>query len=316
MIPACREWGHRVQNTYLKGLAITCAGVLILTPDALLIKLTGAMGPLEGAFLRSFFMALSWAVMLRIMRGGVVRPLLSMSKVGVIAAVLLTIDRYAFVAAVQTTTVANTLIFFAAVPAFTAVVAFFLLKERCGIVNGIAIAASLAGVAIICGSDLERDTLVGNGLAVVSALFYTFYIVCLRFAKRDEVLESLCLSGILGAVSALPFTDVSGLTPGSLAIVALQGLVLLPAGFALYFSGTRYLPAAEVALIGLLETVLAPVWAWAVIAETPTPRAMLGGAVVVFAILGQALYGLHLQRRSARPQHRAPAVPAASASGE
>lgn len=287
-----------MRDDYLKGLAITCAGILVLTPDALLIKLTGAMGPLDGAFLRAAFMAVSWAVMIRLRRGALLRPLLSISRVGLLAAVLLAIDRFAFVAAVQTTTIANVLIIFAAVPAFAAVIAFFVLKERTSLANGIAIAASLLGVAIICGAELAPDMMLGNGLAVVSAMFYTLYLICLRFAETDEVLESLCLSGLIGAAVALPFTDVTALSPSSMGVIALQGLVLLPVGFALYFSGTRYLPAAEVALIGLLETVLAPVWGWAVIGEVPSSHALLGGGIVVLAVLGQALHGLYMRRRT------------------
>jgi drug/metabolite transporter (DMT)-like permease len=306
-----------VENGYLRGLLITAAGILILTPDGLLIKLTGAMGPIEGAFLRSVFMAISWAVMLKVSRGSLIASLRSISKVGLMAAVLLTIDRYFFVAAVQTTTVANTLLIFAAVPAFTAILSYFVLKERCGVGSSIAIAASLAGVVIICGGELDPSRITGNIYALGSALFYTVYLVCLRFTKKDEVLESLCLSGVFGAITALPFINVAAVPDGGLGIIALQGLVLLPAGFALYFSGTRYLPAAEVALIGLLETVLAPVWAWAFIGEMPSGHALIGGGIVLLAILGQALFGLYQQRSSeAQPLQPALELPVAVPSGE
>lgn len=285
-----------MRDSYLRGLLITTAGVLVLVPDALLIKMTGAMGPMESAFLRSVFMAMSWALMVRIKTGSFWFSLRSISRIGLLAGLLQGIDRLAFVTAVQTTTVANTLTIFAAVPAFAAVFAWFVLGERCGLVKSLAIAASLAGVIIICGSDLSATGLFGNSMAVISAVLYGVYIVCLRFSTKDEVLESLFLSAVFSAVMAFPFVDFSaGVAPMDLAIIAFQGLVLLPIGFGLYFLGTNYLPAAEVALIGLLETVLAPLLAWAVLAEVPSQHALLGGAIVVLAVFGQAIHGL-LQR--------------------
>jgi drug/metabolite transporter (DMT)-like permease len=292
-----------MRDTYLKGLLITLAGTLVLCPDALLIKMTGSMGPMESAFLRSVFMAVSWGIMVRVKTGGLWPSLRSLSPIGLLAALLQGIDRLAFVTAVQTTTVANTLTIFAAVPAFAAIFAYLALGERCGAVKSIAIAASLAGVIIICGSEFSATALFGNAMAVISAVLYAVYIVCLRFSTRDEVLESLFLSAVFSAVMALPFTDLTAINAEGLGIVAFQGLILLPIGFGLFFTGTRYLPAAEVALIGLLETVLGPLLAWAVIAEVPSQHALLGGAIVVLAVFGQALHGL-LQRRAqvASPQ--------------
>lgn len=281
-----------MRDSYLKGLLITTAGVLVLCPDALLIKLTGAMGPMESAFLRSVFMALSWGLMVRVKTGRVWFSVRSMTRIGLLAALLQGIDRLAFVTAVQTTTVANTLAIFAAVPAFAALFAYLSLGERCGAVKSAAIAASLAGVIIICGSEFSAAALFGNGMAVISAVLYAVYIVCLRFSTRDEVLESLFLSAILSAIMTAPFVSFDAIPLQDFAIIAFQGLVLLPVGFGLYFTGTNYLPAAEVALIGLLETVLGPVIAWAVIGEMPTQHAMVGGAIVVFAVFGQAIHGL------------------------
>ena len=289
-----------MRDSYLKGLLITATGVLVLCPDALLIKMTGAMGPMENVFLRSVFMAISWGVMVRVKNGNFMPSLTSLTRVGVLAALIQGIDRLAFVTAVQTTTVANTMAIFAAVPAFAAVFGYLVLGERCGLVKSAAIAASLVGVVIICGSELSATSLFGNGMAVIAAALFGIYIVFLRFSTRDEVLESLFLSAVFSAVMALPFVDLATIPTEGLGIIAVQGLLLLPLGFGLYFTGTNYLPAAEVALIGLLETVLSPTLAWAVIGEMPSQHALLGGAIVVLAVFGQAIHGL-LKRPAPSP---------------
>ena len=289
-----------MKNDYLKGLAITFAGVIILSPDALLIKLTGEMGAFENTLVRSVFMALSWAVMVRLWRGNLFKSLLALSRIGLLAAVLLAVDRLLFIEAVRTTSVTNMLAIFAAVPAFAALIAYVAFREKCGLAKCLAIAASVVGVMIIFMGDLANGSLYGNTMAVLAALFYALYIVCMRFSKRDEVLESLCISGVIAVAASLPFADLGTISIEHVTLIAFQGALLLPVGFALYFSGTRYLPAAEVALIGLLETVLGPVWAWLVIGEMPTGHALLGGAIVCLAIAGQALHGLITQRNAGK----------------
>lgn len=289
-----------MKNEYLKGRFITFAGVVILSPDALLIKLTGELGAFENTLVRSIFMALSWAIMVRMWRGNLFKSLLSLSRIGLLAAVLLAVDRLLFIEAVRTTSVTNMLAIFAAVPAFAALIAFLAFREKCGWVKCLAIAASVVGVAIIFAGDLEAGSLYGNTMAVLAALFFALYIVTLRFSKREEVLESLCISGVIAAVASLPFADIGTISTHDVTIIAFQAALILPVGFALYFAGTRFLPAAEVALIGLLETVLGPAWAWAVIGETPSGHALLGGAIVVLAIVFQALHGLI--RRAATPE--------------
>ena len=285
-----------MKSDYLKGLAITVAGVVILSPDALFIKLTGELGAFENTLVRSLYMALSWAIMVRLWKGNLLKSLVSVSRIGILAAFLLAIDRLFFIEAVRTTTVANMLAIFAAVPAFAALIAFLFFREKCDLVKCLAIGASMLGVAIIFAGDIGSASLYGNTMAVLAALFYALYIVCMRFSTRDEVLESLCLSGLIAAAASLPFADLGSITMENVAIIGLQSALLLPLGFALFFSGTRFLPAAEVALIGLLETVLGPVWAFIVIGEAPSNHALIGGAIVVLAVSGQALHGLFMRR--------------------
>ena len=178
-----------MRNSYVKGLGVTVAGVLILTPDALILKLAEGVGAFEGTFLRSVFMALGWAILVRLQKGAFFQPLMAVSRVGLLASVFLAFDILAFVAAVQSTTIANTLTIFAAVPAFAAVISFFLLKEKSGVGQIIAIVASFFGVVLIFNSGVGGESLFGNVMAVLAALLYALYIVCLRFSGRDEVVE-------------------------------------------------------------------------------------------------------------------------------
>ena len=216
--------------------------MLILAPDALLIKLTGHIGAFENTLIRSIFMALSWALMVRLWKGDLVKSLLAVSRVGLLAAVLLAVDRLFFIEAVRMTSVTNMLAIFAAVPAFAGLIAYFVFREkvRHGQVprhRGKLLPASL----IIFMGDLGGGSLYGNAMAVLAALFYALYIVCMRFSKREEVLEIALplrhhrrcrLPSLRGPRAPSRSQDVG--------LIAFQSALLLPIGFALYFAGTRY----------------------------------------------------------------------------
>ena len=247
-----------MKSDYLKGLAITVAGVVILSPDALLIKITGDMGAFENTLVRSIFMALSWALMVRLWKGGLCE-----------AAALGQQDRPSRRGPARR----RPAVLHRGGAHDDGCQHAGDLRRRSGL-RGLDRLPRLQGKVRPgevpghrgerggCCDHLRRrsrgGSLYGNAMAVLAALFYALYIVCLRFSKREEVLESLCLSGIIAAAASFP-SRISAPSPSNdVTLIAFQSALLLPLGFALYFAGTRYLPAAEVALIGLLETVLGP----------------------------------------------------------
>jgi len=267
-----------------RGLILSLAGVLLLTPDALILRLADGVGAFEGSFLRSFFMAIGWTAIIWFLKGNPFHALRRISPLGWLAAVVLSLDILAFVTAVQNTTIANTLMMFAAVPAFAAIMGWWILRERIDNLLAVTIAVSFCGLGLIFWDGIGLGSLLGDTAALFAGLLYALYIVLIKRSGRDEVVETLCVAGIIAALSALPFADLSTVPLRSALIIAAQSSLLLPLAFALYFSGTRYLLATQVALIGLLEPVLGPIWAWVFLDEAPGPRSLLGGAIVICAL--------------------------------
>jgi drug/metabolite transporter (DMT)-like permease len=267
-----------------RGLILSLAGVLLLTPDALILRLADGVGAFEGSFLRSLFMALGWTLIIWFLKGNPLRALRQISPLGWLAAVVLSLDILAFVTAVQNTTIANTLMMFAAVPAFAAIMGWWILRERIDPLLAATIAVSFFGLGLIFWDGIGLGSVLGDTAALFAGVLYALYIVLLKCSGRDEVVETLCMAGFIAALSALPFADLSTVPLRSGLIIAVQSSLLLPLAFALYFSGTRYLLATQVALIGLLEPVLGPVWAWIFLDEAPGPRSLVGGAIVIGAL--------------------------------
>ena len=98
----------------------------------------------------------------------------------------------------------------------------------------------------------------------------------------------------------LPLAAPLSITMADFGYLAVMGLLVLPLGSALIFIGPQYVPAPEVGLLLLLETVLGPLWVWLALAEAPGPRSLVGGAIVVGALLVNTLWAMRQGRRSRR----------------
>ncbi len=115
------------------------------------------------------------------------------------------------------------------------------------------------------------------------------------------MVPAMALSGLLSAVLVLPLASPLDLDQGQAGLLLLLGLIVLPVSFGLITLGPRYMPAPEVALVLLLETVLGPYWVWLIIGETPSSRAFIGGSIVIGALILHSALALRQARPGPRP---------------
>ena len=114
----------------------------------------------------------------------------------------------------------------------------------------------------------------------------------LRKVGRRDMTPTVCLAGFLGAAVAFPLAAPATVNSYDLAVLAALGAIVLPLALTLFISGTRYVPAAEVALMALLETVLGPIWVWLGVGEIPAVLTVVGGVIVIAAIVGNSVFAL------------------------
>jgi drug/metabolite transporter (DMT)-like permease len=288
-------------SDYARGLAITLAGVIVISPDTLLIRLIDAgpwtqtfwRGTLSGALILSVYLAFTGA------RG--LRTLVRAGPAGLGIAAAYGLGNIAFVYSATHTLVANTLFILSTSPVFAALIARFVLRETVGPRTWATIAATMAGIAIIATGSAKGGgggSLAGDAGALVAA-------ICL--AVVFSIARATRASG-----SAVPFTGLGALAAGlfagliapSLAVpapdriwMAAMGLFVVPVAFACLATGPRYLPAADVSLLMLLEAIFGPLLVWAVIGETPGPWTLAGGTVVLGALAVSNWIGLRQSRR-------------------
>jgi len=205
---------------------------------------------------------------------------------GIAVAVCMATASGCFIIALNHTTVAHVLFIQAISPVLAALLAWVALHEPITPRIWVAMLTALAGVAVMIGSPSDTD-LTGDGVSLLMSLSFAVAIVITRHRRDVSMAPATCLSQLLLLLVAAPFADASSITRHDLAYLVLLGAVQMGLGLALFTVGARLIAAAEVALITLLEVVLGPLWVWIAFGETPDTATLVGGAIVVLAVVIQ-----------------------------
>jgi drug/metabolite transporter (DMT)-like permease len=235
-------------------------------------------------------------------RGRVLQAFRSVGAAGVAVALCVATASGSFIAALNHTNVARVLFILAVAPVLAALLARVTLGEPITRRTVVAMALALGGVALMLGSPGE-GSLAGDGLAFLAALAFAAMVVITRWRRDVSMAPATCLSQAILVVAFLPYASPGTIESDDVAWLATLGIGQIGLGFALLTVGARLIPAAQVGLITLLEVVLGPVWVWLALDERPSTLTLIGGAIVLAAIV--------IQTRGAPPEPDAePALPA------
>ena len=200
-----------------------------------------------------------------------------------------------YVFSMLNTTVANAVFMVSTTPFIAAALGWMLLKERVGPSTWIAMTVALAGIGLMLVDGFSGGGLIGVVLAAGVAVTTALMLVAVRGSQEIDMIPALVVAGsITAALSALMVTDFQ-VTDHDLLWIVVLGAGQYACGFALLTAGARYVPVAQVGLLCLIETVLAPVWAWWGAAEVPSMLTLIGGIVVLGAAGSRAWAALREQ---------------------
>lgn len=290
-------------NNLGNGLMLALAGALLLTPDTLLMRLSG----LDGGAMLAWRACLAGLVFLSIgliarfkeEKGNRAR----VSSFGFWSLVICQIGNASFFAfGIALAPVAVVLLAVATVPVIAALLGYFLLGELADRRVWATIVLVFSGILMSVAGDIERgmnidfETLLGAccGLAVAISLAFNFVII--RKNKTVPFELAIGLGALIAGCTAFYFWPVAWQVRGaSLIYISVTGLIILPVSFFLLSKASRLTSAANVSMIMLLETVLGPLWVWLGIKETPNSLTLLGGVLVVGAL------GFFLYRQAGEP---------------
>jgi len=280
-----------------KGVLLCLCGIILLSPDSLLLRLIGAdLWTL--AFWRGGLSAVGLAVAVLLMEGRQPgqQQLLRLTRQGVVVAVSFAIANLAFIFSIQNTAVANTLVIMSLSPLFAALLSYFFFREPISTGTWLAAVAIFLGLTMVFYGSLATGGVVGDLAALVTSLCVAISLVLMREHRDISMVPALAWSSGLACLAALPFALPASLSGTALILMLVLGLIVLPASLTMIGLAPRYLPAPEVSLILRLEALLAPLWVWLVLGEVPSRQTLIGGGIILATLICLSLYTIRMQR--------------------
>jgi drug/metabolite transporter (DMT)-like permease len=267
-------------------LYVALAAVAWSTAGLLQRKLTvGIATQLAG---RALFAVLGLLVFVALAeRGHVVRAFRAIGRGGLAVAALLAGSSGAFILALNYTSVANVLFMQALAPVLAAVLGTFI-GEPIARRTWVALSVAIIGVGLMVGGP-SHPSAAGLSLSLVMSVTFAGTIVVTRHLREVSMAPATCLSQALVFLFAAPFASTASIGRQDLALLAGLGIGQIGLGLIFLTLGARLIPAAEVALITLLEIVLGPLWVWIALSERPSTTTLAGGAIVLAAVVIQAV---------------------------
>lgn len=223
-------------------------------------------------------------------RGQTVARIRAIGFPGIWAGFILGIAGVAFMQALTTTTIANTMFTMSAIPFITAGLARLFLKERLTNLTLIAMILAAIGVVIMVVDGFGVGSVYGNIMAIITAIGFAIFAIMVRANRHIDMLPSLLVGGLFVIVVSLVVSfDNLSISWRDMLLCFLLGGILSGFGHWVFVVASRHLMAAELTLFMLFEFALGPLWVWQFIGETPTNWALLGGVIVIVSVIARTL---------------------------
>jgi drug/metabolite transporter (DMT)-like permease len=231
----------------------------------------------------TFFLALTEG------RAGL-RNLVAMGRGGWMVASLSMLAMVAFIPALQMTSVANVAVIIATQPFMAAGLAWIWFREAARWRTLLASLVAFIGVVITVSHSLGNSDLRGIALALFMVFAFSLMTVAVRRYQQKSMVAAAAMSNLLGSLVSLFFAHgIASVTTHDIGVLALFGGLQVALGLTLFVLGSRFLPSGEASLIATLETPLMVFWVWLAFAEVPAVRALIGGALVIGAVVADIL---------------------------
>ena len=272
-----------------KGIALSLIGVLLITPDSLFIRLI-SISSWELVFYRGLVPFICLFVLLFFYyKTKLVHSLIITGLPGLLYAILIALGSTAFVISIENTNVANTLIMVALTPFATAILSSIFLKEHPNKRMWLTIFACFFVVLFIFYDSYQGNRIFGDLFGLATAILVGGSAVVVRYGKVVNFLPALLLAKIFTMIIALSliqyFPESLFIEGRDIYLIIAMGVIAVFIPLTLITLAPRYIPAYEVEIFFVLETILGPIWVWLIIHEQPTTKTLIGGIFIVLIII-------------------------------
>ena len=267
-----------------KGSLLAFIAVMLITPDSIFIRLsnieTWGMLFYRGAI--PFVVVLIGLIFFY--KNNLLKALIDIGYPGIFYVISFSICNITFIISIQNTNVANTLVMIAMAPMLSAILGSVFLKEIPDSKTWIAIIITLIAVSYIFHDSIEVGNFYGDLLGLITAFGLACNAVIARFAKNRDLVPSAVIGKLCVAIFAFFFVDTFSLKGTDLLFVPLMCVMCVAIPFVLVTIAPRFIPAEEVNLFFLLETIIGPIWVWLIINEQPSVETIQGGIIIILTI--------------------------------
>ena len=267
-----------------KGSFLAFVAVMFITPDSLFIRLSNldTWGLVFYRGIIPFFTV--FFGMLLIYKLNFFKILFNSGVHGIIYIITFSITNITFVVSIQNTNVANTLVMIATAPMLSAILGAIFLKEPPDRKTLFSIIITFFAIIYIFFDSLKVGNLYGDVLGFITAFGLALGAITIRSAKTKNLVPAAVVGKLFVASFALFFIESFTLIDKDLFIVPLMCILCVAIPFVLVTIAPRFIPAAEVNLFFLLETIIGPIWVWVIINEQPSIETLQGGAIIVITL--------------------------------
>jgi len=206
---------------------------------------------------------------------------------GFFAGIILSFGFCGYVFAMYNTTVANTNFIISLQILFLAIFGYFFLKEKISAITLTSIVLAISGVILMVGNSLSPGELSGNLAAFTMPITFAVLIIIVRKFPTVDMVPAQFVAGISSCLIGFILSNKLMISSHDIFLGFLAGFFQVGFGFIFITIGARSTPSAMVGVIMLSESVLGPIWAFLFVSERPSMFGLIGGAIILFAVLLQ-----------------------------
>jgi drug/metabolite transporter, DME family len=284
------------ERGFLVGALYVLAAGLSWSFTGILLRLAPDLDSWQFLVWRNFGIACAFGIILRAQGGGaLLARFIATGPVGAIVALALCLSSISFIIAMKTTTVANALFLSSCAPLLAALLGYVFLGELLSLRQAASVALGLAGLGVIVGGGLEAGHLGGNISAVLTALGFAGASVAMRYGPPRDYSPAVFAYGLIACALSAAVCLAKGVTvfpsPPQILAAFAAGFLVMGLGFALFLRGAPHVPAAGQTVLAQTETIFGPIWVWLAFGETPALATLIGGVIILGAVISMAAAG-------------------------
>ena len=277
-------------QSYFRGVFYAVLAGVCLSGAGLMVRQIESADAWQVLFYRSLSFFTTVVIFIAVRnRGKVLSAFQALQPVDYLASVALAFGFIFYVLSLFNTLVANTVLMLSTGPFMSAVLGWLVLREHVHKRTWVVMAAAMAGVLVMVSSSLGVNDIRGYVYAFLAALSFSVMVVILRAAGQRDVIAATALAGLFAAVFCTPFMQSYSVSGRDLLLSCFMGSAQIGFGFILITHASRSVPAAQVPLLALSETALAPIWVWWFVNEVPHALTLLGGGIILLAVIYQGM---------------------------